>query len=126
MAITLVGPLVGALVYASVALLSALHELNPADAVDLAGLMLGIGWMFGLVPAATSALVVRILGLPRARPRRLLEAAVIGALSAFLALPAILPLLFGIAIPPVEVILLFGLCGAVALCATALPGLRAD
>lgn len=125
MVITLVGPLVGALLYAGIALLSALHELDLADAVELGGLMLGIGWMFGIVPAAFSALVVRMLGLARARPRRWLEAAAIGALSAFLALPAVLPPLFGIAIPPVEVILLFGLCGAVAFCATALPGLRA-
>ena len=125
MVIILVGPLVGALVYAGIAMISALHELDPADTVALGGLMLGFGWMFGLVPAALSALVVRLLGLARAQPRRWLEAVAIGALSALLALPAILPPLFGIAIPPVEIILLFGLCGAVAFCATALPGLRA-
>lgn len=125
MVIVLIGPLVGALVYAGIAMLSALQELDPADTVALGGLMLGFGWMFGLVPAALSALVVRLLGLSQTRPRRWLEAAAIGALSSLLALPAILPPLFGIAIPPLDIIGLFGLCGAVAFCATALPGLRA-
>ena len=125
MVITLLGPLVGALVYAGVVVLSALPELTPADAIEMAGLMLGIGWMFGLVPAALSALLARWLGLAPDGPRRWLEAVAIGVLSSVLALPLVLPVLFGIAVPPVEVVLLFGFCGAVAFCTTALPGLRA-
>ena len=125
LAITLLGPLVGALVYSGAVLLSALPELTLPDAIEMGGLMLGIGWMFGLVPAAVSALLARLLGLAPDSPKRWLEAVAIGALSSVLALPLVLPVLFGIAIPPVEVVLLFGLCGAVAFCATALPGLRA-
>jgi hypothetical protein len=125
-AITLVGPLIGAATYAGVALLWQLRDLSVTDAIEVGGLMLGLGWMFGIIPAAVSALLAGLLGLARERRRRWLEAIAVGALSAIVALPAILPLLFGIAIPPVEIMLLFGLCGAVAFCATALPGLRAD
>lgn len=122
----LVGPLVGTLVYVVVALLATLPHVSVEDVIEMGGLMLAMGWLFGLVPAALSALVFRLLGLAPVRSRRFIEAVAIGALSAVVALPVILPVLFGFAMPPVEIILLFALCGAVAFCATALPGLRAS
>ncbi|KFC65105.1 hypothetical protein FF80_02862 [Devosia sp. LC5] len=124
LAVTLAGPLVGALVYVVVSLLAQLPQVTFEDVVEMGGFMLVVGWMLGLVPAAVSALVVRFLGLAADAPRRLVEAMAIGALSAVVALPIILPVLFGLTMPPIEVVLLFGLCGAVAFCATALPGLR--
>ena len=126
MFITLAGPLIGALVYVAVALLAALPHVSVEDVIEMGGLMLAMGWLLGLVPAALSALLARLLGLASVRSRRFLEAVVIGALSAVVALPVILPVLFGLAMPPLEAMLLFALCGAVAFCATALPGLRAS
>ena len=122
-AIVLLGPLVGAFVVLLFMFAGQLADLTGEDVVEMGGLVLMMGWIMGLVPAGLAAVILRLVGLARDPWRRLGEAFVIGGLSALLAMPVILPVLFGIAVPPPEAILLFALCGAVALCVTALPGL---
>ena len=124
-AVVLLGPLVGAVVYLLVVLLTGPAGVTVDDVTAMGGLIVFMGWILGLIPATVAAVIVHWLGLASGRPRRMVEALAIGALAALIAQPVILPVLFGIAFPPPEVVLLLGLCGAVSLCATALPGLGA-
>lgn len=121
--VILAGPPVGTLVYLAVAVIAELPEVALAEIGQMAGLFLVVGWMIGLASSIAAVVLVQWLGLSRQSGRCLLEAAAMGAIAAIVTMPISLLMLFGTGMPPLHVLPLIALCGAVALCATALPGL---
>ena len=86
-------------------------------------LYLVFGWAAGLLPAIASALIWRLM-VPEewGLGRRALAAMVIGFATGAVLVWPFMAVFFGPYAPDLGFYLLAGLCGAIALCATALPG----
>ena len=118
--IVLLGPFVGGIVYALVALSLAPELLGVADTVGLGLLIVIFGYALGFVPVLLAAIVWRFIP----RPSRLLPRAALAALIGAFAGMGGISLLVAVSDlrwPDPGLFGLIGVCGAVALVVTAIP-----
>lgn len=119
------GPLVGAMVMTTVMLGLALSQ-NPENFWDhiLYGIALFVasGYVAGFLPAIAAAILWRFVPPNWPRHRRAIAAIVIGAITSAALVWPFMSLFLSFMPPNLGFAALSALCGAIALCATALPG----
>lgn len=120
------GPFVGAaamFVFISV-MTASWEDPDPWDSLWRGAILyLVFGWAAGLLPAIVSALVWRFaIGESGSLARRAVTAILIGFVTGTLLIWPFMTIFFGPYAPDFRFNLLAGICGAIALLATALPG----
>ena len=124
------GPLIGAIVM-FVALTGLSNPWVQPDFWDHLGyaafVYLSFGWVAGILPAVASAVMWRSLVPKRwSLAKKAVAAALVGAVSGALFIWPFMAMVFGSYAPNIVFNLLAGLCGSIALLATALPFAERD
>ncbi|SMQ59353.1 hypothetical protein SAMN06295905_0217 [Devosia lucknowensis] len=119
------GPLVGA-VTMSVIMLALAASQNPDTIFDYLAygiaLYLAFGYIAGFLPALAAALLWRVVPPGWSLGRRVLAAILIGGLTSAILVWPFMALFLAFMPPNIYFAALAAFCGAIALCATALPG----
>lgn len=128
-AIIVFGPLIGALVVLAGVFVSSFIAGNPPPADNLvyvigvsSGLVIGFGWVAGLLPAILSAIIWRFVAPRVTGWARVLAALGIGAMSSVAAGWPIFPVYFQATHITPQGLAMLATVGALAMVATALPG----